>query len=676
LTVTAGPSYDTGTVTLTVNGVTAASTSYGQNSTPETVAAGLAGNVATGSPVTVLAVNDAVYLQSTGSGSTADYSYALQVTSNNPTVFPEPSFASASGSLDGGGNQGSGAPTVYFYDLLYQANGNVAGYNDAVMGTWAPSYDTLNRLITSTGSQTGNSFTNYCWSYDNFGNRTSQESSAGTFQSGSGGFSACVPQNPAPLTYNTNNQVSGGPSVPSYDQAGNVTADNNGDGNSYLYDAEGRICAVQTAAVDGINIWTGYIYDAEGRRIAKGTITSWSCDPSANGFGANANETDYILDQADHQVTEMASDANGAMAWAHTNVWAGGQLLGTYSAILNASNLPDGALHFYFNDWLGTRRAQTDYAGVLESTCATLPFGDTESCPPAPSEATYTSKERDSESGNDYFGARYYASPIGRFLSPDPLLSSGNPGDPQTWNRYAYGSNNPLRVIDPTGLWDWDQSVGGDMSDDDLELIASDKHNKRHKWAKSALNFRNDFRTALDAADEAAGSPLLSDDEQAAAQSGVDAYGTEGDGNGVNVGIDSTSGASTILNDNDTFSVKFGSGILNNAGFLAVTVDHEGIHVAQGNAWLDGGESSAADINHYMRETAAWTVGSNLARALGMKSLAPYGGGPEYQVWNRGWKAPDVETMRAKGLGNIMNYMSLKPTDTGTYSSEHHHKDQ
>jgi hypothetical protein len=74
--------------------------------------------------------------------------------------------------------------------------------------------------------------------------------------------------------------------VPTYDPSGDgdVTADNNGDGNSYLYNADGQICAVQTPAVDGIVVMTGYIYDAEGRRVAKGTITTMSCDPSTNGF--------------------------------------------------------------------------------------------------------------------------------------------------------------------------------------------------------------------------------------------------------------------------------------------------------------------------------------------------------------------------------------------------------
>jgi RHS repeat-associated protein len=64
-----------------------------------------------------------------------------------------------------------------------------------------------------------------------------------------------------------------------------------------------------------------------------------------------------------------------------------------------------------------------------------------------------TGKERDSESGNDYFGARYFGSNIGRFLSPDPAGPwVADVSDPQSWNFYVYGRNNPLINIDPTGL--------------------------------------------------------------------------------------------------------------------------------------------------------------------------------------------------------------------------------
>jgi len=61
----------------------------------------------------------------------------------------------------------------------------------------------------------------------------------------------------------------------------------------------------------------------------------------------------------------------------------------------------------------------------------------------------FTGKERDSETGLDYFGARYLSSAQGRFTSTDPR--SGWPSDPQSWNMYAYGRNNPLLYTDPDG---------------------------------------------------------------------------------------------------------------------------------------------------------------------------------------------------------------------------------
>ena len=48
-------------------------------------------------------------------------------------------------------------------------------------------------------------------------------------------------------------------------------------------------------------------------------------------------------------------------------------------------------------------------------------------------------KERDAETGLDFFGARYMSSAQGRFTSPDPLMGSAQLSNPQTWNRYSYG---------------------------------------------------------------------------------------------------------------------------------------------------------------------------------------------------------------------------------------------
>jgi RHS repeat-associated protein len=66
------------------------------------------------------------------------------------------------------------------------------------------------------------------------------------------------------------------------------------------------------------------------------------------------------------------------------------------------------------------------------------------------SESRYTGKERDQESGLDYFGARYLNSNMGRFMSPDDG-SDQDPSDPQSWNLYSYVQNNPTRNVDPDG---------------------------------------------------------------------------------------------------------------------------------------------------------------------------------------------------------------------------------
>ncbi|WP_348261045.1 RHS repeat-associated core domain-containing protein [Telmatobacter sp. DSM 110680] len=78
----------------------------------------------------------------------------------------------------------------------------------------------------------------------------------------------------------------------------------------------------------------------------------------------------------------------------------------------------------------------------------------------------FTGKERDAESGNDYFGARYYASSMGRFLSPDwsakvAPVPYAKLDDPQSLNLYAYVRNNPLSRIDADGHYD-DKCGAGD----------------------------------------------------------------------------------------------------------------------------------------------------------------------------------------------------------------------
>lgn len=78
----------------------------------------------------------------------------------------------------------------------------------------------------------------------------------------------------------------------------------------------------------------------------------------------------------------------------------------------------------------------------------------------------FTGKERDAETGLDYFGARYFSGAQGRFTSVDPSMASVTLLSPQSWNRYTYAMNNPLRYVDPNGeLW-----------------VASGDANNPYKW--------------------------------------------------------------------------------------------------------------------------------------------------------------------------------------------------
>src|ERR1700694_5520852 len=65
----------------------------------------------------------------------------------------------------------------------------------------------------------------------------------------------------------------------------------------------------------------------------------------------------------------------------------------------------------------------------------------------------FTGDERDSESNLDHTQFRQYSPSLGRWMHPDPAgLAAVDPSNPQTWNRYAYVTNNPLSFTDPLGL--------------------------------------------------------------------------------------------------------------------------------------------------------------------------------------------------------------------------------
>jgi RHS repeat-associated protein len=113
-----------------------------------------------------------------------------------------------------------------------------------------------------------------------------------------------------------------------------------------------------------------------------------------------------------------------------------------------------GNADYYLGDSLGSARVVTDSNGTLLDDCDFLPFGD-EECVTSGSGNNYKfdGMERDAESGLDHTLNRQYSSSYGRWVSPDPGgVKVVNLEDPQTWNLYAFVTDNPTTLTDPTGL--------------------------------------------------------------------------------------------------------------------------------------------------------------------------------------------------------------------------------
>ncbi len=242
-----------------------------------------------------------------------------------------------------------------------------------------------------------------------------------------------------------------------YDAAGNLLNDER---NSYTYDAEGRIVR--------LNGNPTYAYDAEGHRVAK--------------LGSGGSVTDrYLLSLGREQVTEL----NSSNQWVHSNVSTGGRLLATYEG--PAGPAPN-TYHFHLMDWLGTHRVQAAGAGNQEEICYSYPFGDGLNCTGTDAvEHHFTGKERDTESGLDYFGARYLNSNLGRFMTPDwaaapTAVPYASFGDPQSLNLYAYAENSPSMRIDLDGH---DEMGNGSGSTDGPEWEAAEEEAEEGQTADS-----------------------------------------------------------------------------------------------------------------------------------------------------------------------------------------------
>jgi RHS repeat-associated protein len=197
-----------------------------------------------------------------------------------------------------------------------------------------------------------------------------------------------------------------------------------------------------------------YLYDATDERTAVFDFVSASPNIqelwTARGVG-NAVLRDFV---------RVRKTGGETVSWTwRDSVYRGGVLL----ALVRPAGSSDEAFHVHV-DHLGSTRRVSKPDGTLFEQREFYPFGQEIGEKLSETRFRFTGHEHDDNGSTDPFGdleymhARYYASVTGKFLALDP--EQGDPSMPQSWNRYAYSRNNPLRLIDPDGRDGWDVVSG------------------------------------------------------------------------------------------------------------------------------------------------------------------------------------------------------------------------
>ncbi len=249
-----------------------------------------------------------------------------------------------------------------------------------------------------------------------------------------------------------------------------------------------------------------------------------------------------------------------------------------------------------------------------------------------------SSKERDAETGLDYFGARYYSGAQGRFTSPDPLLNSGRPWEPQSWNRYAFVLNNPLKFTDPTGLYEFAGCSGTD--------------NQCNSW-------RELFDKGIADARKALASGKLSKEEKDKLEAVLDYLGTSGDGNDVRIAFGPIKGAATGISPGKN-QIKLDMAKIESdfqrpamakfdlAVHVGATGVHEGTHSRDRvkgiyNFSVRTDSHLSEDLTLFKAaESRAYETESYVFKGLNVSSRDG--------LWNTSWDAADRETLRSIGV--------------------------
>src|SRR5262249_28506441 len=150
----------------------------------------------------------------------------------------------------------------------------------------------------------------------------------------------------------------------------------------------------------------------------------------------------------------------------------------------NKALYPSSTTTYYHSNQINSSTLVTAGSGWPVWQATYLPYGEEYNPQIGTEHYKFTGKERDSETGLDYFGARYYGNALGRFITPDPKgIELRHLINPQKLNKYSYVLNNPMTLLDPNGMEEvtmqlnafiQKESVGGFRGDN--RSFSSDMH--------------------------------------------------------------------------------------------------------------------------------------------------------------------------------------------------------
>jgi RHS repeat-associated protein len=245
-------------------------------------------------------------------------------------------------------------------------------------------------------------------------------------------------------------------------------------GNSYGYDAWGDLlqktptkCSAENLSVTaGVNnqLQGGYTYDAAGNMTHDATANlNYVFDPENRIMGAAGFTYTY---DADGNRVEKANGSTGTLYWYMSpGIVAESDLTGNLKTEyiffdgqrVARKDFPGNAVSYYFSDHLKTASVVTDASGTIQNESDYYPWGgELQFANNLDNHYKFTGKERDQESGLDYFGARHYSNSLGRFITPDWSVTPvpvpyADLTNPQSLNQYAYVGGNPASKADPDG---------------------------------------------------------------------------------------------------------------------------------------------------------------------------------------------------------------------------------